>query len=54
MTPAFIGNLRLRRSIRLDPSYLTVVLIVLAMHRLPAWTAAPLAARERGSRSGRC
>jgi peptidoglycan/LPS O-acetylase OafA/YrhL len=41
MTPAFIGNFALRRSIRLDPSYLTVVLIVLAMHRLPAWTPLP-------------
>jgi peptidoglycan/LPS O-acetylase OafA/YrhL len=41
MTPAFVGNFALRRSIRLDPSYLTVVLVVLAMHRLPAWTALP-------------
>ncbi len=41
MTPGFIGNFALRRSLRLDPSYLTVVLLVLAMHRLPAWSSLP-------------
>jgi peptidoglycan/LPS O-acetylase OafA/YrhL len=41
MTPAFIGNFALRRSIRLDPSYLTVVVLVSAMHLLPRWTALP-------------
>jgi peptidoglycan/LPS O-acetylase OafA/YrhL len=41
MTPRFIGNFALRRSIRLDPSYLTVMLLVLAMHSLPHWTPLP-------------
>jgi peptidoglycan/LPS O-acetylase OafA/YrhL len=41
MTLRFVGNFALRRSIRLDPSYLTVVALVSAMHLLPNWTALP-------------
>ncbi|HEX4144452.1 MAG TPA: acyltransferase [Pirellulales bacterium] len=41
ITPAFVGNFALRRSIRLDPSYWVVIALVLALHFLPELVGLP-------------
>ncbi|HTU24365.1 MAG TPA: acyltransferase [Pirellulales bacterium] len=41
ITPAVFGNFLLRRSIRLDPSYWTVIGLVLSLHFLPAMAGLP-------------